>query len=893
MKLAIGRLRDADTAEELGTVFACGSLLALTAFHCVGDRVTGSIKHRRLTCAWEGHVGNAVVQDFDTLNDVALLRLKRNLPPELRWITPSTDVANHSAFTAPGAPAAVSGVFNYAISGKIVWSGARLDNDSVAMQLQCDESVAGLPLQGLSGAPVLVGTNATFAGMVRWNAPRSEEPSLAAGAAVFATPSDAILARWPELNINADDTDRMILLTNIASREGNRSCTAVAAQLTRLISSIDIGISERDCDTSAVEGLANGSRIDVRPGLTIIELRADLSRDETLKEAEKKPSQNMAVRSHQTGKRYAGLLTDGAEWRLYHRLGNKLKFIQEATLILDPEAPKLDKFVAWIETIMATGTGLNPSPREIARRLGADSPSYLMNKAELKRLYEANARTAYVEIRRDMWAKLLTTAAGDNFHDDDALFIDHTLLALMAQVIGHAVLDFHPEDPEISAADIVSGAEFSRRLIGGVIEADFFDWAAFVPGGGDFIKSLSRQLTRFLWRDVEHDVMKVLYQSIIPERVRHALGEYYTPDWLAEEIVAECVTDSLNQTVLDASCGSGTFLFHAIKRFISDAEVARLTPQETIRGVTDRVRGFDVHPVAVTLARVTYLLAIGTELLQHPSRPAFAVPVYLCDSLRWGQHQTLWSYKGLSVRTQPSHSDLLYDPEFTYDEGFVERLKFPDRVLEDTDHFDLLVTALADKAIKASDRLDESLNGIFKRFWIHPDDRAILLQTYRNMRLLHQQGRDHIWGYYVRNLARPIWMARPDNRIDVLIGNPPWLAYRYMTEVQKSSFREMSEERRLWAGAKFATSQDLAALFVARCVELYLKPGGRFGYVMPLGTLKLGHYEGFRRGHFPVLTDDVKVAFDRPWDLHLVKPNFFSQSVGVVFGKAGQILGGR
>ena len=106
-----------------------------------------------------------------------------------------------------------------------------------------------------------------------------------------------------------------------------------------------------------------------------------------------------------------------------------------------------------------------------------------------------------------------------------------------------------------------------------------------------------------------------------------------------------------------------------------------------------------------------------------------------------------------------------------------------------------------------------------------------------------------------------------------------------MTEVQKTSFRQMSKEHGLWAGGSVSTSQDLAALFVTRCISLYLRPGGRFGYVMPLSALTLGHYEGFRSGSYPVPSEEVKVAFEQPWDLHEIKPSFFSQSVGVVFGR--------
>ena len=46
-------------------------------------------------------------------------------------------------------------------------------------------------------------------------------------------------------------------------------------------------------------------------------------------------------------------------------------------------------------------------------------------------------------------------------------------------------------------------------------------------------------------------------------------------------------------------------------------------------GLTGHVFGVDVHPVAVTLARVTYLLAIGHGRLTASDRKALSVPVYL------------------------------------------------------------------------------------------------------------------------------------------------------------------------------------------------------------------------------------------------------------------------
>lgn len=178
-----------------------------------------------------------------------------------------------------------------------------------------------------------------------------------------------------------------------------------------------------------------------------------------------------------------------------------------------------------------------------------------------------------------------------------------------------------------------------------------------------------------------------------------------------------------------------------------------------------------------------------------------------------------------------------------------------------------------------------SLQATFRRFAIHPVDQPAVSATFQRMCDLHDEGRDHIWGYYVRNLARPVWLALPGNRVDVVVGNPPWLSYRFMTAGMQESFRAMSEERGLWEGRSVATHQDLSGLFLVRAVEQYLKVGGRFGLVMPLAALSRQQFKGLRTGRYPSSAEPVTVAFDEPWDLHKVKPAFFPVPGCVLFGQ--------
>ena len=62
------------------------------------------------------------------------------------------------------------------------------------------------------------------------------------------------------------------------------------------------------------------------------------------------------------------------------------------------------------------------------------------------------------------------------------------------------------------------------------------------------------------------------------EELRRALGEFYTPDWLAEEAVGRALEglDVETAVLTDPTCGSGTFLLQAIARKRGDP----ILPQE-------------------------------------------------------------------------------------------------------------------------------------------------------------------------------------------------------------------------------------------------------------------------------------------------------------------------
>ncbi len=644
---------------------------------------------------------------------------------------------------------------------------------------------------------------------------------------------------------------------------GVRSEATIQSDVRMLLLDSDLGLADVQLEAQVGE---QHRRIDVEVGCTVIEVKRSLSSETAVAAARGQLAGYVVTRQSEMGQRYVGILTDGALWIAFHEVDGEL--VEATRHAAGAGASGLQPLVTWLEGVLATKTSVRPTPDEIHDRLGASSSSHALDFATLKALYEDHGNEPTVMLKRELWANLLKSALGTQFTDDDDLFLEHTLLVNSAEIIAHLVLGV--DTSLLSPTTLLAGDQFTAAGLYGVVDRDFFDWVLEVPGGDGFIKALARRLSRFDWSAVEHDVLKVLYESVITAEVRKSLGEYYTPDWLANRVVQEVVTDPLNQRVLDPSCGSGTFVFYGVRRFLEAADAAGLSLADSMSLVSSRVMGIDLHPVAVALARVTYLLAIGRERLTAQDRGTLSVPVYLGDSLGWQQAEDI-----LSV-------DMLVIPTEVGDQLFSEPLRFPDELLQDAARFDRIVETLVEESGRAKGTGTTGLSsGAARRLGLTEEDLLLLDENFRRLKQLHEDNRDHIWSYYVRNVSRPTWLSRVENRVDVLVGNPPWLSYRHMTGEMQRKFKALSRARGFWRRENTATHQDLAGLFVARAVERYLKAGGRLGFVVPNSVVDRDYWGGFRRGRF----DAAGVRFDTPWDLRRVRPHMFPRGSAVIFGE--------
>ena len=147
-----------------------------------------------------------------------------------------------------------------------------------------------------------------------------------------------------------------------------------------------------------------------------------------------------------------------------------------------------------------------------------------------------------------------------------------------------------------------------------------------------------------------------------------------------------------------------------------------------------------------------------------------------------------------------------------------------------------------------------------------------------------------MWAYYIRNMIRPAVIA--EEKVDRIIGNPPWLTYGQSADIIREELRGMSEQRyQIWAGGKLAPHQDIATLFYTRCAELYAKDGAVIGMVLPHSALRSGQHLKWRGGTYRrkggrnAPSVSVNFTVQEPWDLDNVTPDFFPMPASVVFAE--------
>ncbi len=512
---------------------------------------------------------------------------------------------------------------------------------------------------------------------------------------------------------------------------------------------------------------------------------------------------------------WVGILTDGLSWWVW-KWSSKgeapRKPLTHFSLASDKEDAALQKVQSLLE---ATESGKPWIPSDLARL-------FTGFEDQLDAIYLDASEKTSIQTKVSVWLELLKASgmAPKSQRKRDALFVKHTYLVAIAKAVIAALS--HEPHPTHEA-----------------LRNHFASWVLEVSDGRKWVQRLFEFSAKYDWRARPVDVLRSLYQDVIPVADRKAYGEYYTPDYLAEGIVERVLDNRWCETaaqaalelidghrdhldgigVLDPTCGSGTFLYHAARRLLDSAALVNRNNEERAECVAHLVHGIDIHPVAVEMARATLLRAL-------PAQPRGGV-----DVLNVSQGDSLIASGGDTLLTEVSFPS-------------VERRYFvlPRELILSTDF-----RKSATKLIESVERDEKQPPRVLYKDHEEQDIRNAHIQ----LKNVYRERGNGIWLWLIINSVAPHRLA--ERKVNRIVANPPWVR---MSNIQvperKNTLIDMATVLMLWVGGKNATGFDIAALFIVRCLELYLtKSGGASAWITNAAAISGDNWARFHNQFVP------------------------------------------
>ncbi|MDX6272356.1 MAG: hypothetical protein QOD28_3579 [Acidobacteriota bacterium] len=524
----------------------------------------------------------------------------------------------------------------------------------------------------------------------------------------------------------------------------------------------------------------------------------------------------------------------------------QLEEVKSASFTLTED--NAEDFYYWIDRFLFKERKQKATLQRIEESFGYQSPVFIQCFRDLTKNFRAVKSSGEVQVSFEQWEKFLSIAYG-SFVASEQNFLIHTYLSVFAKLLAYAVVSNKDIDEE-KMREAIDGTIFNQYNIANFVENDFFHWVAGVqsfPALKEAFRRIAHELAAYDFQNVDEDVLKGVYQEMIDLDTRHALGEYYTPDWLCERIVSE-FDFKQSDKILDPSCGSGSFLRATIAR------IRKLHPRVKVEDLNEQIYGIDIHPLSVQIAKTTLLLSYGRAVVD--AKKPIHLNVILANTLLLPKEVGDLFGRGFKMKIDRKDYEL--------DGGVLDDLRVFDEALSLSD--DLAEQTRGKNAQRLSD---------FKNALKHQAGAGALSEEvaesfhriYQGFKLTKEEGRDSIWKFIVQNLYKPYFLAE---KFDYIVGNPPWFTYSDINnEEYQDVLNALAIERDVKPDRKANFPHlEIAAIFLAYCSGFFLKSGGKIAFVLPRSFFSADQHDNTRSGKAKGF------ALTEVWDLKDVTPLF-------------------
>lgn len=380
------------------------------------------------------------------------------------------------------------------------------------------------------------------------------------------------------------------------------------------------------------------------------------------------------------------------------------------------------------------------------------------------------------------------------------------------------------------------------------------NWSPPVESYGEQFLKFILAIGRFDFSDISGDPLGQLYQQYFDRRTRQALGEFYTPP-----SVCDYVVDSVGygdgvqyNRLIDPSCGSGTFLVSALDRYKDEigTEMDRPTALHNLCN-SARVVGLDIHPFAVVMAQIRFMLEILDDykraIEEDPGLVLRRLPVFRTDSLidesetEEGKQQSLGASFGedtiefdmpLPIRRGEEFDTMTFEfPRFNQVQSSTAG-----EISNRQEYFSVLLAAfdaVKDKAKEEDYEIseDDLITYLYNYF---PSDTNVeqIAGTFvdtaqKFLYKVKELREDYNDGRLLKLVEDLVLSAVLKNNItfDYVVGNPPWVA-------KQNTHSPIGQERRLKQQYLSAWKEtDPYLQFIERGFDM-LREGGTLGLVV-------------------------------------------------------------